>query len=110
MLQAECEALDINGNPKGRFIGPGKPCDSTVQCCPLIYGDTNNDGFVDMEDFATLQTCLTLGGGSVSEACRCLDADGKNGINSDDMLKFIQCANGPVIPADAGPSCRSQGW
>lgn len=110
MAKADCEALDLNGNPVGHFVAVGQACNESVSCCPLVYGDTDQDGDVDMVDFAKLQTCLTLGGGSVSDDCSCLDSDGANGINSDDVLKFVQCANGPGIPANAGASCRGPGW
>lgn len=110
MLQDDCEALDLNGNPIGHFMGDGLPCDESIHCCPLIYGDTDNDGYVDMDDFAKLQTCLTTGGGSISDSCRCLDFDSSNNIDDQDVLHFAQCANGPSIPGNLQAPCKGVGW
>jgi hypothetical protein len=95
LTAAACAALDPSGNPTGHFLGPGRPCDGTVHCCPLAYGDTDQDGDVDMGDFAKLQSCLTGEGAMLSESCRCLDYDGVNGINLDDFEAFITCARPP---------------
>jgi hypothetical protein len=105
-----CAALDTNGNPLGHFVGPGQPCDGTARCCPLAYGDTDQDDDVDMDDFARLQACFTGGSTMVTENCRCLDHDGANGINLDDLDKFVTCASGPGLPANLSSPCRGPGW
>lgn len=110
MAKADCEAFDQDGNPMGYFLGADTTCAAAGNCCPLAYGDADNDGDVDMDDFADIQKCLTIGGGATDPACRCLDYDGSNTVDNNDLLKFIECANGPNVPADKTVSCRARGW
>ncbi|MBI4581160.1 MAG: hypothetical protein HY718_15760, partial [Planctomycetes bacterium] len=108
VLQTECDGI---------FRGRNTFCSTIVQpCCPLIYGDTNADGSVDMTDFAALQACLTTGGGTLPDSCKCLDITGDGAITGADMERFIACAGGPELPGTSGlvgdppVSCRGVGW
>ncbi len=95
----------------GVFRGRSTTCESLTQpCCPQAYGDTNADGDVDMGDFAVLQRCLTIGGGAIDPACKCLNRNGDAAIDAVDVDGFIQCANGPQVPGEIAPPCLGVGW
>ncbi len=95
----------------GNFRGRSTFCETlTEPCCPQIYGDTNADGDVDMEDFAVLQRCLTIGGGAINPACKCLNQNGDTAIDLVDVDRFIQCSNGPQTPGEIAPPCNGVGW
>lgn len=98
--------------PVGLWQGPGSEC-VTSACCPRIFGDTNQDGFVDMDDFAVLQRCLTIGP-TVPAECACLNSDGGSetikDIDATDVEHFITCANGPDVPGNSGSPCNGVGW
>ncbi len=90
----------------GEFLGAEVPC---TKCCPLPFSDGDLDGDVDMDDFARFQACLTagpLGGGpAVQAGCECWDANGDDAIDDNDFVHgFINCGNGPDVPAD--PNCN----
>jgi hypothetical protein len=99
-LQEECT---------GHWTRSGLLCEDTA-CCPQIYGDIDGDGFVDMDDFAKLQTCITTGGGTINSSCRCFDFNEDNAIDSGDIGHFADCANGPGIPGNSTAPCAGRGW
>lgn len=80
--------------------------------CNMPFADLDGDKDVDMDDFAQLQKCLTLGGGAVAEECECLDrpgaGSGDNDVDADDVDAFLDCATGSGIPwsAAATPDCE----
>lgn len=110
-----CNAVDgacgmtLQNECPGRWTKSGQTCGETL-CCPQIYGDTNFDGSADMVDFAFLQTCINTGGGNMKSACRCLDFNGDNAIGTADIQHFVDCANGPSLPAETAPECAGRGW
>lgn len=65
--------------------------------------DADDDCDVDMEDFAQFQTCLTLGGTSMSIMCVEWDINADNVIDLDDLTGtagipgFIECMAGPMV-------------
>ena len=71
-------------------------------CCPappdFARADFDYDGDVDMTDFAALQRCVTIGGGSIQEGCGCFELSGDTAIDSVDVEKFLLCASGPGLP------------
>jgi hypothetical protein len=88
----------------GRFRGIGTDCNTP--CCPSPFADWDGDRDVDMDDFAVLQKCLTIGGGTVQPECTCFDHNGVNGIDAEDVLTFIGCATGPsIVPESVPPEC-----
>lgn len=93
----------------GVFKGTSTRCDQ-VACCPVIFGDANLDGFVDMDDFAALQRCITAGGGEIAGTCTCLNANGDGVIDGRDVQAFVHCANGPIVPGDSTAPCRGADW
>ncbi len=93
----------------GVFHGAGTLC-SEVICCPIIHGDADKNGFVDMVDFGSLQECVTFGGTTTSTACECYDFNSDNAVDSMDVEHFILCANGSSIPGSSDPPCRGVGW
>ncbi len=80
--------------------------DAPVPCYASAF-DANGDGDVDMDDFATLQRCIT-GAGDPNHVynyalCHCLDRDRNSAIDETDLAAFMNCASGPNIPVD--PNC-----
>lgn len=77
----------------------------------LIWADNNDDGMVDMLDFAELQTCLTQGVAGAQDLpleCICLDRNFDQRITEADVVEFVKCATGPAVPwtAEAAPLCQ----
>ncbi len=101
-LQADCIT-------HGRWTKSSQTCEETL-CCPLVYGDDNKDGSVDMDDFGVLQRCITTGGGVMNPACRCFDFDGSNSITASDVQHFADCAVGPGVPGNGTGDCKGRGW
>jgi hypothetical protein len=82
----------------GNYRGAGTSCNTLHICpCPTPFADQDMDGDVDMEDFAGLQRCLNLGGGSLQAGCECFDKNASGGIDADDVEKFTLCATGEGI-------------
>ncbi len=102
----EVEAADCAGRP---FHGASTKC-ADVACCSEVFGDGNNDGVVDMTDFAMLQACATAGGGTASGRCTCFDVDSSRLIDVVDIGRFAMCANGPAAPGNSAAPCRGAGW
>jgi hypothetical protein len=66
--------------------------------------DTDNDGDVDQDDFASFQMCFTGSGGSYDGyLCGLMDADEDTDVDGEDQLAFEGCASGPDVPVD--PTC-----
>jgi hypothetical protein len=96
------ESQCTSGN--GTFNGLGTTCaDATVHCCNDPAADYDGDHDVDMADFANLQRCLTIGGGSIAAGCQCFDLDHNLKIDSADVELFANCGSGSGVPAD--PAC-----
>ncbi len=79
--------------------GLGDACD-----CGLPASDADDDGDVDLADYAALQMCLSADA-LMPEYCLCLDYDGDQLIDAGDFGAFLNClaAGGPDTPAD--PNC-----
>lgn len=68
--------------------------------CPKPYGDADQDGDIDAEDFGRWQKCFTGTGPGTPFAtgeCLCFDADGDQLIGQTDYQAFSGCATGPGI-------------
>jgi hypothetical protein len=74
----------------------------TGPTCSVPWADANGDGFVDMVDFAILQTCLSQGAAGTFDMthCGCFDHNKDNTVDGNDVAAFVQCAAGPSIPVD----------
>ncbi|MFH0980701.1 MAG: hypothetical protein V2A79_04080 [Planctomycetota bacterium] len=74
------------GIPNAHWAGPFTTCFTGL--CPLCdSGDANQDGHVDLEDFARFQFCfLGLDGGT--GPCKCLDIDHDNDVDLNDYKLF----------------------
>lgn len=75
--------------------------------CPVrIPGDLDEDGDVDMDDFAFFQVCLS-GTEIAQTAPACaganLDGDVSGDVDGADLQVFLNCISGPRIPGD--PNC-----
>ncbi len=91
----------------GSFGGIGTDCATTGICqCPTPFANWDFDTDVDMDDFAALQRCLTLGGGAIPTVpaqCSCFDVTGgptggaDGVINLEDVQRFIVCASGKGV-------------
>lgn len=73
--------------------------------CGLVWADDDKDGDVDMDDFAALQRCLTIGvtSGDVPDECLCFDHPFDGAIGADDVASFINCAAGPGVVLESCP-------
>jgi hypothetical protein len=92
----------------GNFRGIGTSCGTAGICpCPTPFADYDQDGDVDMEDFAGLQRCLTVGSTSpaIEAGCECFDKDGSGSIDSTDVEKFIMCGSGDGVTWSATTNC-----
>lgn len=68
---------------------------------PEIRFDVNDDGFVDLLDFAVFQRCFATDVPYACDSiCRCMDADQDGFVDGDDLAPFAACFSGPAIPAD----------
>ncbi len=104
VFQSECLSQG------GRWTAVGQSCESAA-CCAEAFGDADNDGAVDMNDFGALQRCLTGESVAGTGRCLCFDANGDGSVAGPaDLDRFSDCANGPAIPADASGPCRGIGW
>jgi len=63
----------------------------------LYYGDFDEDGDVDVNDFAHFQSCFNGPGGIISFESNCADADadGDGDVDVNDFATFQVCFNGP---------------
>lgn len=99
----DCEnGIDDNNNGLIDCYDP--VCDNVAPACMCNDPEPDVDGDldVDMVDFAAWQQCLTATA-TFPAACRCLDYDRDGDVDEPDMLKLINCAMGPNVPAD--PAC-----
>jgi hypothetical protein len=80
-------------------LGPNCYRDPTDCYVPAVDGD--GDGDVDMMDFAMFQLCLTTGGGTLADECKCFDRDGlgtgDGDVDGNDFFEFQKCATGPNV-------------
>lgn len=87
------------------FQGVGVDCagvDCRFRVCQEPTADTDGDGDVDSLDFGVLQSCLTVGGGTISDEpfkCGCLDRNGDGALDTDDLDVFVLCGSGPGVSA-----------
>ncbi|MEK6676620.1 MAG: peptidoglycan DD-metalloendopeptidase family protein [Planctomycetota bacterium] len=79
---------------------PGIPVD-TNGCPPVIAGDVNSDGDVDLMDFAGLPACLS-GPGMPHGDIGCVGFDGNKDLHVDlrDFAQFQECFGGTNGPVD----------
>jgi hypothetical protein len=75
----------------GEWAGADTSC--FLGLCPLCDdGDSDQDGDVDLRDFADHQTCFQrLGTGS----CKCLDMNNDNVVDLLDSARFVAAITGP---------------
>ena len=99
-----CTQTPVNACP-GDFKGYGTLCTTQGRCpCPMPFADYDHNGYVDMDDFAGLQICLTSDT-PIAAACACFDRDADGRIDDWDLLAFTNCASGTSIPWAPTPSC-----
>lgn len=101
--QGACCHLDLTcditypGDCDGEWLGADALC---TRCCPKPFSDSDQDGDVDMIDFAAFQRCMTVGGAAITEGCECFDYEGNGTIDETDLIHgFITCGSGAGIPA-----------
>jgi hypothetical protein len=64
-----------------------------------ILGDCDNDGDLDMADYAVLELCFTTSdAGPVKPQCHCIDFDSDNDVDLDDRDQFLKDFTGPIPP------------
>jgi hypothetical protein len=87
---------------------------TTTSLCQqrVVWADNNGDGEVDMNDFAQMQACLTIGDASpppLTSQCICFDRASPFGeITSADVAEFTYCATPAGIPwtLDVALNCK----
>ena len=57
-------------------------------CPPVIPGDRDRDGDVDLADWLGLQNCFVGSGGVIGESCRTYDADHDGDVDLADLVAF----------------------
>lgn len=63
-------------------------CDNVCDC--VRFGDFDDDGAIDLRDFASLQNCFTGEGGQTSSTdCACGDFEGDGDIDALDVRVFV---------------------
>jgi len=69
---------------------------------PPPWPDVDEDGDVDMEDFAVFQRCYSGSGNPLTDpqTCARFDRDVDNDIDTIDMRQFSNCATGADVPFD----------
>lgn len=76
----------------------------SIAGCNTPFADMDDDGDVDLDDFAVYQRCITQSGDPAGRydaiACGCLDRDKDQDVDHDDFVEFFLCGSGPGIPAD----------
>ncbi len=99
---SEISQEDCQSTPGGTWNGPGSVCgvdNANCDFCPPLFADPDEDGDVDLDDFAYFQRCYTGPGGGVPTGCSCFDrfVDSPAGIDDDDLVKFTDCVTGPEV-------------
>jgi len=116
-------ATDTNGCQSGKNMA----CDTATQTwfdpCSLVtpgnfvirlvgeafasmapFGDWDDDGDVDQDDFSAWQQCYTGDFGEATPECGvAFDCDRNGRVDLTDLEQFEACASGPDVPAD--PEC-----
>lgn len=79
--------------------GVGDACD-----CSTVWADADDDGDVDLLDFARVQACASEAT-QTPEACLCFDNDNDGAVDAADLPGFVDCleSSGPDWPA--APNC-----
>jgi hypothetical protein len=69
-----------------------------LDACPKPFADADEDGDVDMDDFAALQRCIKIAGSAQSaENCHCFDRAHDNDVDNFDITEFGYCATGADV-------------
>lgn len=70
--------------------------DRPVEISTMAFFDMDNDGDLDLADFAILQRCIQLGGGpGVSPACDNLDTNSDGTVTPIEVIPFSELMGGP---------------
>jgi len=84
---------------------PGVTVDETGCPIPAIRADFDQDGDVDLDDFAILQACFSGHDHPQTDpACAQTLLDGDDDVDGVDVDLFDRCYSGSNVPAD--PACR----
>jgi hypothetical protein len=75
--------------------------------CPQPFADADRDQDVDEDDFGIWQRCYTSLAGPMPDMdiCTCLDRNGNDVVDRDDLDAFTKCWSGPAV--QAGTACEN---
>ena len=86
--QSEANCLSVTG---AQWAGLFTHCFAGL--CPICDdGDADEDGNVDLHDFARFQTCFGADG---TGDCKCVDMDNDNDVDLTDYARFYEALSGP---------------
>lgn len=69
--------------------------------CPNVNADFDNDGDVDLDDFAFMQKCYSGSAIAPATGCAAADVDKDNDVDGLDFAELSGCLTGKNLPADA---------
>ena len=72
----------------GRYELAGGFWPAITDGCPALFGDSNGDGDVDLDDYSVFQACLAGAGSGLGAGCECLDLDDNGSVDLLDFAEF----------------------
>jgi hypothetical protein len=94
-LGGEFESIDRFGE-EGRVLSlPHRIGSLGGAVATGLFGDFNEDGDIDLGDFARFQACFTGEGGDLGPGCEPGDANGDNAVDQSDLAAFSRAITGP---------------
>ncbi|MCP4594001.1 MAG: exo-alpha-sialidase [bacterium] len=88
-MTAWYSVYNLNGT-----IGGDRDILFSTACLPLLNGDHDCDGDVDLVDFASFQACFTTTG-PIESGCGLFDLDSDDNVDLGDFIELVSALTGP---------------